>query len=286
MRQGTRYAARAIETGTFTLDGGAMFGVVPRPLWQQKIAPDEHHGIRMAMRALLLCGQGRRILVDGGMGAGWDARWTERYHLAPPETTLPASLKALGLGPDDVTDVVVTHLHFDHAGGLTRPARDHDATVLVPTFSRARHHVQRAQLAHAFAPTPRDRASYVVTRFGPVRDAGLFVVHDGPAEVAPGVTVLPVSGHSPGMQIVRVDDGPLQLLYLADLVPTAAHLPLPWIMAYDNEPLVTLREKEQLVVPFVRSGGVLCFEHDPALAAGRFDWNDGKPVLTEEVNLS
>ena len=283
MIQGRRYRVRAIETGTFTLDGGAMFGVVPKPLWERQIACDARNGIRLAMRALLLQGEGRTLLVDCGLGAGFDDAWADRYGLQPRETTLFASLAAAGVAPSDVTDLVVTHLHFDHTGGVTTP----DASGrLVPTFGHARHHVQAAHLAHALAPTPKDRASFLAARFAPVRDAGLFVTHAGPAEVAPGVSVLPVCGHSPGMQLVRVDDGPLQLLYLADLVPTRAHLSLPWIMAYDNEPLVTLREKESLVVPFARGGGVLAFEHDPVLAAGRFDWVDGKPVLNEEVDLT
>ncbi len=283
---GDRYRVRAIETGTFTLDGGTMFGVVPKALWQKKIPCDDANRIRLALRALLLQGDDRVVLVDCGLGAGHDPRWLERLAPCPAETTLFASLDAAGVACADVTDVVVTHLHYDHTGGLTRPGVGRDAGRLVPTFPNARHHVQRAQLEHAFAPNPKDRASYLVTRFQPVHDAGLFHVVDGPAEVAPGVRVLPVAGHSPGMQLVRVLDGPLDLLFLADLVPTAAHLPVPWIMAYDNEPLVTLGEKESLVLPHAAAGGVLAFGHDPVLAAGRFQWIDGKPVLLEEVDLT
>jgi len=286
MIQGPRYTIRAIETGTFTLDGGAMFGVVPKALWQQKIPADERNGIRLAMRALLLVSDERRVLVDCGLGIGHDPRWARHYDLQPPESVLLDSLAAAGVTPADVTDLIATHLHFDHTGGMTRPGEGADAGRLVPTFPAARHHVQRVQLEHAFTPTPKDRASFLVTRFQPVRDAGLFQVVDGAAEIVPGVHVVPVSGHSPGMQIVRVIDGPIDLLYLADLVPTAAHLPVPWVMAYDNEPLVTLREKEALVLPHAAAGGILAFEHDPALAAGRFQWIDGKPVLLEEVDLS
>jgi glyoxylase-like metal-dependent hydrolase (beta-lactamase superfamily II) len=283
MIRGERYIVRAIETGAFSLDGGAMFGVVPKPLWERMIPADARNGIRLAMRALLLVGDERHVLVDCGLGVGHDDAWAARYDLQPRESTLLASLDAAGSSPAAITDLVVTHLHFDHAGGLATPD---ESGRLVPTFPNARHHVQRAHLAHALAPTPKDRASFLPQRFLPVEAAGLFVPYDGRAEVAPGVTVLPVSGHSPGMQVVRVDDGPAPLLYLADLVPTRAHLPAPWIMAYDNEPLLTLREKETIVVPFATSGGILVFEHDPVLAAGRFDWIGGKPVLLEEVDLS
>jgi glyoxylase-like metal-dependent hydrolase (beta-lactamase superfamily II) len=281
---GRRWALHAIETQTFTLDGGAMFGVVPKPLWAARITPDERNGIRMAMRALLILGEGRVILVDCGMGDGWDARWMDRYRVKPATTGLLDGLARHRLSPEDVTDVICTHLHFDHTGGLVHPAAS-GGGALAPTFPAARHHVQAVQLAHALAPTPKDRGSYRPERFTPVRDAGLFEAHEGEVEIAPGVRLLPVNGHSPGMQLVEVRDDGLALLFGADLIPTAAHLPVPWVMAYDNQPLLTLDEKARRVAPHVQAGGVVMFEHDDALAAGRFDWNDGKPVLIEEVDL-
>lgn len=279
-----RWTLDAVETQTFTLDGGAMFGVVPRPLWEARITPDERNGIRMAMRALLIRGEGRIILVDCGMGDGWDERWRDRYRVAPAGTRLFDELARHQVAPRDVTDVICTHLHFDHTGGLVHPAAEAGG-ALSPTFPGARHHVQAVQLSHALTPTPKDRGSYRPERFTPVRDAGLFEIHQGEAEVAPGVRLLPVDGHSPGMQLVEVRDDELALLFGADLVPTAAHLPVPWVMAYDNHPLKTLDEKARWIAPHIQAGGVVMFEHDAALTAGRFDWNDGKPVLIEEVTL-
>jgi glyoxylase-like metal-dependent hydrolase (beta-lactamase superfamily II) len=284
-----RYSLHAIDTQSFTLDGGAMFGVVPRVLWERKIPPDERNGIRLAMRALLIRGEGRTVLVDCGMGDGWDATWLERYSVRPALTRLEANLARHGVSRADVTDVIVTHLHFDHTGGIAHPRPGltvaRTAADLEPTFPRARHHVQRTHLEHGLRPNPKDRASFVQERILPVLDAGLFTLHDGPAEPLPGLRLIPVQGHSEGMQLVRLDDGDLSLLYCADLVPTSAHLPVAWVMAYDNQPLVTLDEKSTLVVPFSRAGGVLFFEHDPALAAGRFSWEGGKPALLEALDL-
>lgn len=305
-----------LETSSFTLDGGAMFGVVPRELWKHELAPDDRNGVRMSMRAVLLRGfdgrEDRRILVDCGMGDGYDARWLDRFAVEPASSGLFRGLHALGCPPESITDLICTHLHFDHCGGLVRPqaSRAHDALVadvaqpsdlaiaLDVSFPSARHHVQRTQLEHALAPNAKDRASFLRERFQPVLDGSLFVTHEGEAEIAPGIFLRPVNGHSPGMQIVEIvngftrasggngsEDG-ARWLHLADLVPTSAHLRIPWVMAYDNEPLQTLSEKIEIVVPFIEAGGIVLLEHDPHIAAARVTWSRGRPDTITEVALT
>lgn len=280
MKIGT-YELEAIETGTFALDGGAMFGVVPKPLWEKAHPADARNRIAMSARVLLVRGEGRTILVDTGNGNKYDAKFKEIYALDETATDLERSLRAAEVAPEDVTDVVLTHLHFDHAGGATRRTAD----GVEPAFPNARYHVQRAHLEAALAPTERDRASFFADDFQPLIRRGQLLEVDGERELFPGFRVLTMSGHTTALQCPLISDGTTSLLYCADLVPLHSHCQLPWIMGYDLRPLVTLEEKRRVLTQAAAERWVLFFEHDPAIAAGRVERTDKGFRFGERVSM-
>ena len=274
------YQLHAIDTGTFALDGGAMFGVVPRTLWEKSLPPDAQNRIPMAARALLLTGGGRTVLIDTGNGRKLGDKLEAIYKLDNSRADLLSSLARHGVRPGDVTDVILTHLHFDHAGGGTT----YDGGEAVPTFPRARYHVQREHWLAALAPTERDRASFFSENYLPLERAGQVDFTEGEGEILPGISCRVVHGHTTALQCPLISDGTSTLLFCADLLPTSAHVPLAWIMAYDLRPLVTLEEKRRILTEAADGGWTLFFEHDPVLAAARLARNDrGGIVLGERV---
>ncbi|MBM3324033.1 MAG: MBL fold metallo-hydrolase [Calditrichaeota bacterium] len=275
------YTLTPVITGQFRLDGGAMFGVVPRVLWEKTNPPDEKNRIQMTMRALLLQSATRRILVDTGVGEKQDEKFIRMFVVEHVQASLTKSLSKAGLRPEDVTDVILTHLHFDHCGGSTQRQGD----SIVPTFPHARYFVQRQQYEHALTHSERDRASYFPENFEPMKAAGQLELLDGPAELYPGVEILVVGGHTPGQQLVKVADGSKTLLYCADLIPTASHIPLPYIMAYDLFPMMTLEEKKRLLPQAHHEGWILFFEHDPFRATAKVAKSEKDYIMGDEVPL-
>ncbi len=261
------YQVDLVEAGRLGLDGGAMFGIVPRPLWERHAPPDDRNRIRLAMRCLLLRGRGRTVLVDTGMGHKADSAFREIYAVDHAHSALVPSLAALGVAPADVTDVLLTHLHFDHGGGTTERGED-GAMRLV--FPEAAHHVQRRHWEWAHAST-REAASFLPENLAPLAASGRLVLHDGPGEVLPGIETVVVDGHTRGQQLPLLHGPEGTLFYPADLVPTAAHVPLLWGMAYDIEPLATIEEKTRLLTRAADEGWTLVFEHDPAVATARVE---------------
>ena len=255
------YTLHALETGRFALDGGAMFGVVPRPLWEKRIAPDARNRIPLAMRCLLAEGDGRLVLIDTGLGHKYDARFAELYAVDHESATLERSLAAAGFSPGDVTDVILTHLHFDHCGGCTRRVQDR----LALAFPRARHHVQAAHWAWANAPNPRERPSFLAENLAPLESEGVLVFHDGPGEILPGIAARTFDGHTEAQQVLLVDGRAGTVAYCADLVPTSHHLAAAWTMGYDIRPLVTMDEKARFLAEAARERWALFFEHDPTV---------------------
>jgi glyoxylase-like metal-dependent hydrolase (beta-lactamase superfamily II) len=273
-----RYAIRPVATTLFGLDGGAMFGTVPKVLWEKSNPADDRNRIAMQARALLLDGgPGQpRILIDCGIGGDFIAKYGEKLgakfaemyavesHLSP----VPAALKALGLNVEDITHVILTHLHFDHCGGAITE-RD---GKLVPAFPNAQYFVQRANLETARRPNLREKASYYTANFEPLAEAGVLKVLEGEVtELLPGVSVHVTNGHTEGQQVVKVSDGSSTLLYCADLIPTSSHVRLPWVMGYDLNPLLLIEEKRQLLEPAAREGWYLFFEHDPYMDAAQIE---------------
>lgn len=280
------YELYCIDTGHLKLDGGALFGVVPRVLWERHHVPDALNRIRLAMRVVLAVDRraGRVILVDTGAGSKWSPQEIERFGLDTSGDLLGAGLRRRGVADEDVTDVIVTHLHFDHNGGLTVAA---DADSAVPRFARARHWVHAAQLAHARSPTLKDRASFFERDYAPVHRHGLFNILEGASPHSPfaNVTWFMAHGHTPYQLLPRFSDGENAAQFVADLVPTAAHLAPAWIMAYDNEPLKTLEEKQRLIQDCQRERLILLFEHDPDVAAARIDPSPRHPAIAEEIDV-
>ena len=255
------YTLHAVDTGYFRLDGGAMFGIIPRPLWERRIEPDDRNRIRLGMRCLLLEGQGRLALVDAGLGHKYDDKFADIYGVDHDRATLDGSLQALGFSKADVTDLILTHLHFDHCGGAT--FRDGDRVRV--SFPNATIHVQQRHWAWALKPNARERGSFLRENLAPLQESGQLQLLEGSGEVLPNVFTHVVNGHTEAQQLVRVAGEGRSLLYTADLMPTHAHLPEVWNMAYDVRPLVTMEEKAALLQEAHAGNWSLFFEHDAAV---------------------
>jgi glyoxylase-like metal-dependent hydrolase (beta-lactamase superfamily II) len=268
----------ALEAGLQHLDGGAMFGVVPKPLWERRIPADDLNRIPLGLRCLLIEAPDALVLVDTGVGNKEAPKFRDIYGIenAGEPTRLEDAIRHAGHAPDDVEVVISTHLHFDHAGGNT--LRDPDGHIR-PAFPTARYVVQRQEYEFARIQNERIRASYMDANYEPVEQAGLWSFVDGEVEIVPGVSVLPTPGHTPHHQSVLVRSEGHTACFLADLIPTSAHLPLPWIMGYDLEPLVTLETKRALLDRAQREEWLLVFEHDPQIAWGRLDPTAARPTL-------
>lgn len=253
----------AIETGRFKLDGGAMFGIVPKPLWSKQIEPDEKNRITLAMRCLLIKSQntGRIYLIDNGIGDKFPDKFRKIYGVDHEHSNLTDSLAAHGFKPEDVTDLIFTHLHFDHCGGTTYYSHDGE---LHHRFSNARYHVISRQLKHALTPNAREKATMLPENVRPISEwPYLNDIGDNETyEFEPGITNFVINGHTSGHQCIKVSHKNTTLVFAADLLPTAIHVPLPWIMAFDIQPIITLSEREIYFNRAVEEGWFLFLEHD------------------------
>ena len=255
----------------FRLDGGAMFGVVPKILWQKRAAADERNTIDMAMRPLLVKGPStgsgqasRLMIIDAGAGDKMEPKLQEIYGFVPGHR-LEDSLAAAGVRVEDIEVVLATHLHFDHAGGFTR--READGRV-VPRFPNARYIINRGEYEDATHPHERNRASYFEENYVPLVEAGVVDFTDSAVEVMPGVRVRLTGGHTRFHQIVYLESGGKTAVFTADLIPTAAHVDVPWIMAYDLYPMETLEFKRAFVKEAIEREYLIFFEHDPRVSCG------------------
>lgn len=275
----------ALEAGIQRLDGGAMFGIVPRPLWEKRIAPDAKNRIPLALRCVLIEAPNALVLVDTGIGNKEDERFRTIYGVENQgsPTRLEDALRAVGFAPEDVQIVVNSHLHFDHAGGNTvRTAQGE----VVPSFPNARYLVQRGEMDFAHAANERIRASYLRHNFVPLLDQGRWDLLEGDTRITRGVRVMLTPGHTPYHQSILIESEGQVACFLADVCPTSAHLQLPWIMGYDLEPLITLESKRGLWERAREEDWLLVFGHDPVVPWGRLDPNEEKPTLREEASPS
>ena len=263
-----------LDGGVQRLDGGAMFGVVPKPLWERRIVPDDRNRIPLAMRCMLIEHESGPILVDTAVGNKENQKFRSIYaienegHRGP--TRLEDALAEVGVEAADVRYVINTHLHFDHAGGNT--VKQDGAVQLA--FPNATYVVQEGELQFAMNTNERTAASYLPPNFAPVGEANQWRLVRGEEEIVPGVRVVPTPGHVPYHQSILVESEDHTVCYLGDLVPTTAHVPLPWIMGYDLEPLVTLENKRTLLAKAHASGWLLAFEHDPLHGLGTVGKDD------------
>ncbi|GBD94508.1 putative quorum-quenching lactonase YtnP [bacterium BMS3Abin05] len=276
------YELYAIEHGRFKLDGGAMFGVVPKVLWEKTNPADEKNRIEMALRSLLIMGDGKVILVDTGTGTKLNDKLKSIYEIDFSAFNTEKSLNAFGLKAEDVTHVILTHLHFDHTGGATVRL---NSGAVKPAFPKATYYIQKGQYAWGRKPSERDQASYFPENYVPLEEAGQLVQLKDSRELFPGIEVRRLFGHTPAMQVVKVSDGEKTLFYCADLIPTASHIPLPWIMAYDLNPLLTLEEKKMILPAAVKDHWTLMYEHDANHAATKVIFDGRYYRMGEEVKL-
>lgn len=261
-----------LDAGRLWLDGGAMFGVVPRPLWGKQREPDDHNRIELAMNVLLVQDGNRTVLVDSGAGTDWTEKERAIYRLEP--RSAEDMLAPAGLEPEDVDIVVSSHLHFDHAGGNT--VTDGDG-VLRPAFPEAQYVFLRGEIETATHTNERTRGSYLSKAFEPLlaEPDRVRVVDDG-AWVTPWLELRVARGHTPDMAIAVLRGGDRPVGFLADLVPTASHVPYPWIMGYDLEPLETLAAKKRVLPEAHRDRWIVVFEHDARLPVAELIEDDGK----------
>ena len=271
---------RVLHDGPFRLDGGAMFGVVPRTLWEPLARPDDRHRIQLAMRPLLVEASWGRMLVDCGAGDKMGEKARDIYALDRTRH-LDHALDAAGLTADDIDLVLPTHLHFDHFGGATR----RDGQAVVPRFARARYIIRGAEWHDATHPHARNRASYLQDDFVPLDAAGVVDRFDGDQTIRPGVRVERTGGHTGQHQIVYVEGGGKTVVFVADLIPTTAHLQDPWGMGYDLFPMDTMAFKQRFIREAIDREYLIVFEHDPVVAAGYIRERDGRRTVEPVVLL-
>ena len=276
------YTCFTIDLDRFRLDGGAMFGVVPKPLWEQKVPPDEKNRIPMAARSLIIKGRNKLILVDTGLGDKLPEKFQKIYGIDNPNRSMAERLAPWNIRPEDITDVIITHLHFDHAGGNTLIENGQ----VRPTFPNATYHLQKCQWDFAQTPSVRDQASYIPDNFMPLSDNHQLNIINGPTnDLFDGIELLVTDGHTDGQQHPLILGEKTALFVCADLIPTAAHLPLTWHMAYDNHPISLISEKAEILNRAVNNGWILCFEHDPEIAAATIKRSGDRVVMDQAVTL-
>ena len=266
-----RLKAWLLDAGDLALDGGAMFGVVPKTLWERHIPADAKNRIAMCMRSVLVEHPSGLVLIETGAGDKDDPKFQALYGLdnAGTPTRLEDAIRAAGHTPEAVEHVLLTHLHFDHAGGATVRDLEGGPDAVKLAFPNAQYQVQRGEWEYAHHTNERTRASYLPRNYEPLMAAGRLTLVEGDVELLPGIAARLTPGHCPWHQSIVVRDAGETAVYLGDLIPTAAHLPLPWIMGYDVEPLRTLESKRVLLAEAANERWTVIFDHDAAVAAGR-----------------
>jgi glyoxylase-like metal-dependent hydrolase (beta-lactamase superfamily II) len=271
-----------IETGFFKLDGGAMFGVVPKSIWNKINPADANNLCTWAMRCLLVEEGNRLILIDTGMGTKQDAKFFSHYEPSGDDT-LEKSLGKNGFGFDDVTDVFLTHLHFDHCGAAIKRETD---GKLVPQFKNATYYCHKQHWEWAVNPNAREKASFLKENILPIKESGQLKLLDKPEEIIQGFSFITVNGHTESMMLPVIKYKEHALVYMADLIPSAGHIPLPYVMAYDVRPLITLDEKKTFLETAVKNNYILFFEHDKSMEACKLSLTEKGIRIGEEVRIN
>ena len=267
------YQIKAIHSGVFGLDGGAMFGTVPKSLWEKTNPADDHNRIEMQTRLLLLLSANKKILIDTGMGSDFVQKHGEKLgtkfaalYGVRGETQIISELQRYGLKTSDITDVILTHLHFDHAGGATKCV----GNTLMPSFENANYYLQKSNFETATHANIREKASYLAANWQALVDHNKLILLDGDQEnLFPGISLQVVNGHTQGQQIVWIQDAKQTLVYCADLIPMSTHVRLAWVMGYDLRPLDLIEEKRKILSRVTQASGFVVFEHDPYVDAAK-----------------
>ncbi len=248
-----------IETGNLKLDGGAMFGVVPKVMWQKVYPADENNLCNWSMRCLLIVDGDRKILIDNGIGYKQDQKWLKHYYLNGDDT-LEASLAKVGETPENITDVILTHMHFDHCGGSIK--WNEDKTGYELAFPNATYWTSKKQYDWATNPNRREKASFLKENIAPIEESGKLNLIDEEGEFIPNITFKMYNGHTDGQVIPHINVDGRTVVFMADLLPATVHIPMPWIIAYDTRPLLTLKDKERFFKDALENNYILFFEHD------------------------
>ena len=260
-----------ILTSHFKLDGGAMFGIIPKTLWEKKMPSDELNRIQMVTRSLLLVSENKRILIDTGNGDKWQKKFKEIYEIDTKSVSIDSSLAEVGFTAEDITDVICTHLHFDHIGGNTKI----EDGEIEPSFTNAKYWMSQVNWNVANSPSEKDQGSFMRDDWAVLAENDMIKFVSGTSQFLPNIDLIISIGHTPGMMLPVILDNSNTLVYGADLIPTSAHIPLPWVMSYDVQPTKTIEEKKQLYNDAVDNNWILFFEHDPDIVACTIQ-HDGK----------
>lgn len=273
----------SVNSGYFKLDGGAMFGVVPKSMWNKLNPADENNMCNWAMRCWLIEDGNKLILVDNGMGDKQDAKFFGYYYLNGDDS-LQKSLAKHGFSFDDVTDVVLTHLHFDHCGGSIK--FNDDKTKLIPAFKNARYHVNEKHWNWAINPNPREKASFLKENILPIKESGQLNYITENSKIMEGLSFIEVNGHTEAMMLPKLNYKGNTLLFMADLIPSAAHLPLPYVMSYDVRPLETMKEKTSILNEAAKNNWLLFFEHDNSVECISLEATEKGVKKKEELKVT
>jgi len=264
-----KYTVEEIKTGTFALDGGAMFGIIPKPLWQKTNPSDEKNRIQLGARCLLLQSDSKKILIETGIGTGWDDKFKSIYKLDQSEKDLFKSLKEKGVYPSEITDVILTHLHFDHVGGAVLKENG----KLIPAFPNAKYHVQKEHYEYSRNSSDKDKGSFITDRFVPLAEEGVLnFTNDN--QFDDEISFIKVYGHTIAQQLIKLSDGNKTYLYAADLVPFYSQIPVVYLMGYDIHPVKTIEEKKKYLSLAVKEDWKLIFGHDPNIAMATVQQTD------------
>ena len=276
------YQLYSIETSEFALDGGAMFGIIPKPLWEKEVPADEQNRITMVTRSLLLVSDDHKIIIDTGNGTKWQEKFRDIYRIELDNLNLEKSLAKYNFTPGDITDVYCTHLHFDHVGGNTKIV----AGKLEPVFPNATYWVQNENWELANSPSEKDAGSFMSADWSVLLENNMIHFVDGKESFLPEIENHLTYGHTTGLMHPIIGDSTNKLIYMADLIPMAAHIPLPWVMAYDIHPALTVQEKGEILPTIVDEDWIIFFEHDPVYQAATVQFDGKHYRLKDSVIVS
>ena len=277
-----KYDLYSVETSEFGLDGGAMFGIIPKPVWEKKVSADELNRVNMVTRSLLLVSDEKKILIDTGNGTKWEEKYKKIYDINTDQYNIEKSLGKYGFSSEQITDVICTHMHFDHIGGNTKIK----SGEVVPTFPNAKYWISEENWKLANHPSQKDAGSFVEHDWKVLAENQMIEIIDGREPFIEGIETFVTNGHTPGLLHPIVSDGSNKLFYGADIFPMVAHIPIPWVMAYDVQPVVTMEEKQKLLQKMEREDWILFFEHDPHIQACTVHKGEKHYKLNKRIQIS